>query len=117
MNHLVEQFGHIAEAYALVDACMPMIESDRDAERELISTIGIRSYTQLVSLDTNAELERFWVYHKSRGGSSEQYANLEQVYQDAYQAAQPHLGALKTCVETVSEYANTILHTTVDEMR
>jgi hypothetical protein len=117
MNHLIEEFGHIAEAYAVVDACIPKIESDRDAERELISMIGLRSYTQLARMDTNAELEGFWVYHKSQGGSPEQYANLEQVYQDAYQAAQPHLGSLKNCVETVSDYANTILHTTVTEVQ
>jgi hypothetical protein len=111
MKHLVKQFGHIAEAFAVADLCMPVIDSDREAERELTSKIGIPHYTQLLSMDTEAELERFWVYHHGQGGSAEQHAKLKKVYQDAYQAAVPHLGALDTCVETVSDFANTILHT------
>ena len=113
MSHLLEQYGHIAEAYAVVDLCMPMIESDRDADRALTSMIGIRNYTRLLAMDTDVELERFFVHHKSLGGSTEQYTNLEQAYRDAYQAALPHLRDLDTCVETVSDYANTILHTVV----
>jgi hypothetical protein len=113
MSNLLEQYGHIAEAYAVVDLCMPMIESDRDSNHALTSMIGSRNYTRLLAMDTDAELERFFAYHKSLGGSAEQRANLEQAYRDAYQAAFPHLRALDTCVETVSDYANTILHTVV----
>ena len=111
MSKRVEEFGHIAEAYAVVDFCMPRIESNPDAERALISTIGVRRYTQLLTVDTDAELDRFLAYHRSQGGDSQQHAKLEQAYRDAHQAAQPSLRGLDTCLETAGDYVNTILHT------
>ena len=111
LSKRMEEFAHIAEAFAVVDLCMSKIEEDPDAERTMISAVGVRSYTQLLAVDTEAELGRFLVYHESQGGSADQVTKLERTYRDAYQAAKPSLRTLATCVETASDYANTILHT------
>ena len=54
MGALSEQFGHIAEAYAVVDVCMPMIDADKNAKRSVISKIEVRHFTQLSRFDTEA---------------------------------------------------------------
>ena len=111
MSQRVEEFVHFAEAYAVVDLCMPAIDADQDAKHGLLSKIGVRSYSSLQGIDTEVELGRFLAYHRSLGGSQEQHAQLEQAYRSAYGEAQPHLRSLDTCLETVSDYANTILNT------
>ncbi len=111
---LSREFEHIAEAYAVVDACMPMIEQDDDAQYRLLSEIDVRQYAQLSKIDTNLELARFIAHHRRFAGSDSQAAILEQVYRDAYDSAVPHLASIEVCVETVSDYANTILHTVVE---
>ena len=111
MSALSEKFSHIAEAYAVVDICMPMIDQNKDAKRSVISKIGIRHYSQLSQMDTEAELAKFFAYHRQNGGSDEQAEALDRVYREAHQAAARLLTSIDGCAETASDYANTILNT------
>ncbi len=111
MNWRVEELGHIAEAYAVVDLCIPMIDSDRDAKHSLVSKIGVPNYASLKRMDTEVELARFLAYHQSEGGSQQQHARLERAYRVAYEEAQPQLRSLDICLETVTDFVNTILNT------
>ena len=113
MRALSEQFGHIAEAYAVVDVCMPMIDADRDAKRSVISKIEVRRYSQLSQMDTEAELANFFAHHRQRGGTDEQVAALDQIYRESHEAAAQLLTSVDNCAETASDYANTILSTRV----
>jgi len=111
MNALSEQFGHIAEAYAVVDICIPMIDADKDAKYNVISKIEVRRYSKLAQLDTEAELANFFAYHRQRGGTDEQAATLDRIYRESNEAAARQLTSIDGCVETVTDYANTILNT------
>ena len=113
MSALSEQFAHIAEAYAVVDVCMPMIAADKDAKHEVISKIEVRQFTQLSQMDTEAELAKFIAHHRKRAGSDEQVATLERIYRESHQAAARLLTSIDGCVATVSDFANTILNTKV----
>ncbi len=113
MSALSEKFSHIAEAYAVVDICMPMIDQNKDAKRSVISKIGIRHYSQLSQFDTEAELANFFAYQRQSGGTDDQAATLERIYRESHQAAARLLTSLDGCVETASDYANTILNTKV----
>ncbi len=113
MRALSEKFSHIAEAYAVVDVCMPMIDANKDAKRSVLSKIEIRHYSQLSRMDTEAELANFFAYHRKDGGTDEQAAALDRIYRESHQAAARLLTSLDGCVETASDYANTILNTKV----
>ena len=113
MNALSEQFNHIAEAYAVVDVCMPMIDANKAAKRSVISKIEIRHYSQLSQMNTEAELANFFAHHRQSGGTDEQAATLERIYRESHQAAARLLTSIDGCVETTSDYANTILNTKV----
>ncbi|MCH8084207.1 MAG: hypothetical protein IH885_08215 [Myxococcales bacterium] len=113
MSALSEKFSHIAEAYAVVDICMPMIDQNKDAKRSVISKIEIRHYSQLSQMDTEAELANFFAHHRQSAGTDEQAATLERIYRESHQAAARLLTSLDGCVETTSDYANTILNTKV----
>jgi len=113
MRTLSEQFGHIAEAYAIVDVCMPMIDADKDAKRSVISKIEVRHYSQLLQMDTEAELANFFAHHRQRGGTDEQAAALDRIYRESHEAAAQLLTSVDNCTETASDYANTILNTKV----
>jgi hypothetical protein len=113
MDALTEQFAHIAEAYAVVDVCIPMIEADVDAKRGVISKIEVRHYSRLAQMDTEAELAKFIAHHRESGGTDEQAAALEQSYRESHRAAAQLLTSIDNCVETVTDYANTILNTKV----
>ncbi len=117
LTALTEEFTHIAEAYAVVDLCMPMIDADRDAKYRVISAIEVQRYTQLVNMDTEAELTRFLAHHQRRGGTKEQYEIIDRAYRAAHAEAAKGLGSVEICVETVSDYANTILNTNVGSLR
>lgn len=113
MRALSEKFSHIAEAYAVIDVCMPMIDANKDAKRSVISKIEIRHYSQLSRMDTEAELANFFAYHRQDGGTDEQAAELDRIYRESHQAAARLLKSLDGCVETATDYANTILNTKV----
>jgi hypothetical protein len=113
MSALSEQFSHIAEAYAVVDICMPMIDANKDAKRSVISKIEVRRYSQLSQMDTEAELANFFAHHRQRGGTDEQAAALDRIYRESHEAAAQLLTSVDGCVETASDYANTILNTKV----
>ncbi len=113
MSALSEQFGHIAEAYAVVDVCVPMIDADKDAKRRVIAKIAVRRYSQLSQMDTEAELANFFAHHRQRAGTDEQAVALDRIYRESHRAATQKLTSIDDCVETVSDYANTILNTKV----
>ena len=113
MSALSEQFGHIAEAYAVVDVCMPMIDANKDAKRSVISKIDVRHYSQLSQMDTEAELAKFFAHHRQSGGTDEQAAALDRIYRESHEAAAQLLTSADGCAETASDYANTILNTKV----
>jgi hypothetical protein len=113
MNALSEQFGHIAEAYAVVDICIPMIDADKDAKRSVISKIEVRHYSQLSQMNTEAELAKIIAHHRKSGGTDEQAATLDRIYRESHQAAAQLLTSIDNCAETVTDYANTILNTKV----
>jgi hypothetical protein len=111
MRALSEKFSHIAEAYAVVDICMPMIDANKDAKRSVISKIEIRHYSQLSQMDTETELANFFAYHRKEGGTDEQAAALDRIYRESHQAAGRLLTSIDGCTEATSDYANTILNT------
>jgi hypothetical protein len=113
MNKLREQFSHIAEAYAVVDICIPMIDADKDAKRSVISKIGVRHYSQIAQFDTQFELGRFFDHNRKTAGTDEQVAELKQIYRGSHQSAAQLLTSVQNCSETVSDYANTILNTRI----
>jgi hypothetical protein len=113
MNELSELFGHIAEAYAVADVCIPMIDADKDARFRVTSKIQARHFTQLSQIDTEARLAEFFAHHRQNAGTDEQAAALNQIYRDSHAAAAQHLTSIDSCVETVTDYANTILNTKV----
>jgi len=113
MSALSEQFVHIAEAYAVVDVCMPMIDANKDAKSSVISKIDVRHYSKLSQMDTETELAKFFAHHRMSGGTDEQAATLNQIYRESHQAAAKLLTSVDVCAETVSDYANTILNTKV----
>ena len=113
MSALSEQFSHIAEAYAVVDICIPMIDANKDAKRRVISKIEVRHYSRLSRMDTEAELAKFLAIHRQRAGTDEQAAALERIYRESHQAAAQLLTSVDGCAEAVSDYANTILNTKV----
>ena len=114
MRTLSEQFSHIAEAFAVVDVCMPMIDADQEVKRSVIAKIEVRRYSQLSAINTKAEVAKFLAYHRRTGGTDAQAAQLEWVYQDSYRAAAQGLKSIENCAETVTDYANTILQTRVE---
>ena len=114
---LTEEFVHIAEAYAVADVCMPMLDSDRDAMYRVSSQIEVQRYAQLLQMNTEAELARFFAHHRQRGGTEEQYGIIDGAYRAAYAEAAKGLHSLEICIETVSDYANTILNTKVGSLR
>lgn len=114
LNALTEQFSHIAEAYAVVDVCIPLVAADADAKHRVISKIGVRHYSQLSELDTEAELAKFIAHHRENAGSTEQVAALDRSYRDAHAAAASQLRATRSCEETIADYVNTILNTRVE---
>ena len=113
MSALSEQFVHIAEAYAVVDVCVPMIDADKDAKHRVISEIEVRRYSQLSQMDTEAELAKFFAHHRQSGGTDEQAATLDRIYRESHEAAAQLLTSADGCAETASDYANTILNTKV----
>ncbi len=113
MSALSEEFGHIGEAYAVVDVCMPMIDADKDAKFGVISEIEVRRFSQLSRLNTETELANFFAHHRKSGGTDAQAAALDRIYREAHEAAARQLTSIDGCVETVSDYANTILNTRV----
>ena len=117
MSALSEQVGHIAEAYAVVDVCMPMIAANKDAKRSVISKIEVRRYSQLSQMNTEAELAKFFADHRQRGVTDEQAAALDRIYRESHEAAAQLLTSVDNCAETVSDYANTILSTKVGAAR
>jgi hypothetical protein len=113
MSALSEQFAHIAEAYAVVDVCMPMIAADKDAKFNVISKIEVRHFTQLSQMDTESEFANFIAHHRKNAGTDEQVATLARIYRESHRAATQQLTSIDGCVETVTDYANTILNTKV----
>jgi hypothetical protein len=109
-----ETFGHIGEAYAVLDVCVPLVALDADARFALAEKIGARSYSRLAGMDTARELGRFVAVHAAQGGTPAQHAQLLAVYRDAHGRASEIVDTVAACGETLAEWANTLLQTRAD---
>ena len=90
-----------------------MIDANKDAKRSVIAEIEVRRYSQLSQMNTEAELAKFFAYHRQGGGADEQVAALNLIYRESHEAAARALTSIDNCVEAASDYANTILNTKV----
>lgn len=110
MSDLLDYFGEVGEAYAILDICIPMLEADSEAKYQLVSAIKADRYAKLLQFDTGYELKRLFDFFRQRGGTSEQNLALRQRYQDAWQQASDDITSLQVCVDTIRDYANTMIN-------
>lgn len=110
MKELVEYFGEVAEAYALVDICIPMIEADGEAKYQLVSAIEASRYAKIRQFDTQRELTELFDYFRERGGSPQQNLTLRRHYEEAYRQAGEEISSVQVCIDTIKDYANTIIN-------
>lgn len=110
MDELLDYFGEIGEAYAVLDICMPMLEADEDAKYQLVSAIKADRYAKLLQFDTAYELKRLFGYFRKRGGTPEQNLALRLRYEEAWQQAGHDITSVEVCIITIKDYANTIIN-------
>lgn len=110
MKELLEYFGEVGEAYALVDMCIPMIEADEDAKYQLVTAIKADRYAKIRQFDTQRELTKLLAHFRGRGGSSQQNLALRLHYEEAYRQAEDDISSVQVCVDTIKDYANTIIN-------
>lgn len=112
MEEHLDYFGEVGEAYALLDICMPMLESDAeaDAKYELVSAIKADRYAKLLQIDTSYELRKLFKFFRERGGSPEQHLQLRQHYDEARADAADRITSAQVCVDTIKDYANTMIN-------
>lgn len=110
MKRLLEYFGEVGEAYALVDMCIPMIEADANAKYQLLAAIKADRYAKITQFDTQRELARLLAHFRDSGGSSHQYLTLRLHYEAAYRQAEEDISSVQVCVDTLKDYANTIIN-------
>lgn len=110
MKELLEYFGEVGEAYALVDICIPMLEADEDARYQLLTAIKADRYAKIKQFDTQRELKKLLAHFRSQGGSSQQNLALRLHYDEAYRQAEDDISSVQVCVDTMKDYANTIIN-------
>lgn len=103
-----EQMVEVAEAYAVLDICMPLIDEDYDARMELVGRIEADRYAKLKNFDTQREKDRLFDFYGRRGATEDQLAELEETYAEAYDDAVSRLTSLQVCMDTLSDFPNTI---------
>lgn len=110
MQELLGYFEEIGEAYALVDICMPMLEADAEAKYQLVSAIKADRYAKLLQMDTNYELKRIIRHFRERGGTPKQNLSLRLRYEESRRDAGEAITSVQVCVDTIKDYANTIIN-------
>lgn len=110
MEELLEYFGEVGEAYALVDMCIPMIEADPEAKYQLVTAIEADRYARIRQMDTDQELKKLFAYFRQRGGTSQQNIDLRLRYEEARRLAEDQISSVQVCVDTITDYANTIIN-------
>lgn len=110
MKELLEYFGEVGEAYALVDMCIPMIEADEEAKYQLVTAIKADRYAKIRQFDTQRELRKLLEHFRERGGSSQQILALRLHYEETYRQAENDISSVQVCVDTIKDYANTIIN-------
>lgn len=110
MEELLNYFGEIGEAYALLDVCMPMLEADEKAKYELIAAIKADRYAKLLQMDTDRELKELFRFFRRRGGTPEQNLSLRLRYEEAYQQTGHDITSVQVCINTIKDYANTLIN-------
>lgn len=110
MKELLEYFGEVGQAYALVDMCIPMIEADGEAKYQLVTAIKADRYAKIKQFDTQRELVNLLAHFRGRGGSTQQNLALRLHYEEAYRQAEDDISSVQVCVDTIKDYANTIIN-------
>lgn len=110
MKELLVYFEEIGQAYALVDICIPMIEKDEEAKYQLIADIKADRYAKILQMDTERELKKLLGHFRHRGGTSEQNLALRLRYEEARREATNQISSVQVCVDTLRDYANTIIN-------
>ena len=87
-----------------------MLEADPEAKYELVSAIEADRYAKLVQIDTNYELKRMFSFFRERGGTSEQHLALRLRYEEARRDAEAQITSVQVCVDTITDYANTLIN-------
>lgn len=75
-----------------------------------MSEIEADRYTKLLRFDTEQERERVFRFYRRRGGNDEQNAIIERTYYEAYDAALDDITSIQVCIETIKDYANTLIY-------
>ena len=109
MQEKLDYIGEVGETYALLDMCIPMIEADAEARYQLVSAIEADRYAKLLQIDTNYELKKLFRFFRERGGTSEQHLALRLHYEEASRVAEAQITSVQVCVDTITDYANTII--------
>lgn len=110
MQERLDHFGEVGEAYALLDICIPMLEADPEAKYQLVSAIEADRYAKLLQIDTDYELKRMFRFFRERGGTSEQHLALRLRYEEARRDAEAQITSVQVCVDTITDYANTLIN-------
>jgi hypothetical protein len=110
MKELLGYFEEIGQAYALVDICMPMIEEDEEAKYQLIADIKADRYARILQMDTERELKKLLAHFRGRGGTSKQNLSLRLRYEESRREAEMQISSVQVCVDTLKDYANTIIN-------
>jgi len=110
MKERLSYITEVGEAYALLDICMPMLEADPDAKYQLVSAIEPDRYAKLLQFDTDYEQKRLFEYFRERGGTAEQHLALRLRYEDARREAEGQITSVQVCVDTITDYANTLIN-------
>lgn len=100
-------------AYAVHDICMPMLEADEEARKQVTQEINPKRWAELLVFDTAQKYEEAIVFLNEIGGEEGQIAYLEEAYQTSYDAAVDEIHSATQCVQTLIDYHNTILNTGV----
>lgn len=109
LDHHLTQIRNVAVAFAIVDDCMPQVDSDEDARHELIMEIEAAKYTALLEFDTSERLEQIYDVIWATGGTERQRDQVREAYQVARTETMADLDSLSTCMTTLKAYNNTIL--------
>lgn len=116
-EEILGKMEELGKGYAVLDICMPMLEEDDKARADLMNVIMADRYTKLEELDTERERDKVFAYYEARGGSPEQNALMRDTYEASYEAALDEITSIDVCVETISDYANTLIYMRVSRGR
>jgi hypothetical protein len=116
-QRIKDQLAEVAEAYAILDVCIPWLEADSEAKHELIDTIKADRYAKLTSINTDKEREKIFRFYEMRGGTPDQNIAFRETYEAAYETAVLDITSTSVCVNTIKDFANTIINMRILQSR